>query len=129
MSESHSARRACPSPRRGPASGSARASAILLARRFSAGAVGAAARVIECSIPVATIGSARSGAAFVEAVNIAAPIELRDKAGVVEILGRMPSHLAVIINIHHRPDALDRRLRLARELRRLGIDRLLRGRL
>ena len=103
-------------------------SSMRAARRL-AGSAGGAAGVIECSIRLATIGSPRDRAALVEAVDIAAVIELRDEARVVEILRLVQPHLAIIVDFHHLLDALDRRIGLARQLRRLGIDLGLLGRI
>src|SRR5882757_9937737 len=97
MVASQSLTRACAAG----SAGRAGAGVMRTARRCSAWAGWLAAGVIECSIRPSTIRSPRSGGTLVEAVNIAAPIELRDKARVIEILRPMQAHLAVIVDFHH----------------------------
>src|SRR5262249_36735137 len=64
---------------------------------------------------------------LVQAVDIAALVELGDEARVIEIVRLVHAHLAVVVDVHHQLDALDRRIGLGRQLHRLRIDMLLRA--
>src|SRR5262249_20872888 len=65
---------------------------------------------------------------LIEAVDIAALIELANEARVVEILRLVNAHFAIVVDLHHGPDTFDRRIGLGRQLHRLRIDLLLRAR-
>ena len=51
----------------------------------------------------------------VQPVDIAALVELADEARVVEIFRPVNAHLAIVVDLHHGLDALDRRIGLGRQ--------------